>query len=335
MNNDNVFYAEVSVKRFSSESMAQSRRKSKRSPSTGSGSGSSKGQKSTAKTWFDRLLYIAGAVTTLGGAYAYLKDPFKDYESIENISSVSAKEHYLPRAKEMKMMEAKFIEVENRWRKANPQAKGSLAQLYLTGKPGSGKTQLALGYARKFYEDRWFHRYMFSRVAVVHLDASNLDESYPKVLELLHPGIDTKHMTLDEMRTKTEGELRNIDCWLLVVDNVNSSDMKFPMPNVVGRQVGRILLVTSNRNVLKTNYAAEHKLERMTEEEAIHLLQKTSRYDGRHDEASALINFLGLVPLSIARYKKKIMQESYATLVMVFLLIDIMGCKLYQQGITL
>ena len=222
------------------------------------------------------------------------------YKPIENFSSVSNKEHYLSRVEKMKEMEKKYSELQKRCRKANPQA---IARLYLTGKPGSGKTQLALGYARKFYKKRRFHRYMFSHVAVVHLDASNLAESYPKALELLNPEIDTKCMTPDEMRTKTEGELKKIDRWLLVVDNVNSSDIKFPNPEVVGQQVGRILLVTSNRNVLKTNYATEHKVGEMTKQEAVQLLKKTSRHDGKREEASDLVNFLGRVPLSITRYK--------------------------------
>ena len=108
-------------------------------------------------------------------------------------------------------------------------------------------------------------------------------------------------MTPDKMRAKTEEELKKKDHWLLVVDNVNSSDIKFPMPEVVGRKMGRILLVTSNRSVVQTNFAAEYQLGGMTEQETVELLKKTSRHDGKHEEASALVNFLGLVPLSITR----------------------------------
>ena len=225
--------------------------------------------------------------------------PGGTYEPIENISFVSAKEHYLPRDEEMKIMEMKFSEVEERWRNGNPQAKGSLAYLYLTGKPGSGKTQLALGYARKFCKG---HSNNISHVAAAHLDASNLAESYPKVLELFNSKIDTKQMTLDQMKAKAEEELKEIDCWLLVVDNVRSSDIISHTPKVVGRKMGRILLVTSNRSVLTTNFADEHQLGGMTKQEAVQLLKKTSRHDGKHDEASALVNFLGRVPLSITRY---------------------------------
>ena len=270
--------------------------------STGSSSTrSSKGWKSTAKEKFDGLLYIAGAVTAIGLAVGTVYQPWKHFQPIENVSSVSFKEHYVSRDEEMTKMEEKFSEVEERWRNANLHSKGSLAHLYLTGKPGSGKTQLALGYARKFYEERWFHRYMFSRIAVVHLDASNLDESYPKLLEVLHPGIDTKHMTPDDMSTKAKEELKKFDRWLLVVDNVNSPDIKFPEPEVVGRHVGRILLVTSNRNAVKTNYATEHQLGEMTIQKALQLLKKTSGHEGKHDEASELVKFLGRVPLSITR----------------------------------
>ena len=230
----------------------------------------------------------------------------ENFKPIENISSVSIKEHYLPRVEKMNMMEEKFSEVEQRLRNVSPHAKHSV-RLYLTGKPGSGKTQLALGYARKFYEERvWFYDYTFPRLAVVHLDASNLAESYSNVLELFNPNIDTKQMTLDQMKTKVEENLKNITRWLLVVDNVNSSAVKYPMPKIVGWQVGRILLVTSNSNVsMAKNLATEHQLGGMTEQEAVKLLKKTSRHDGKHEEASALVNFLGLVPLSITRYNYK------------------------------
>ena len=292
-------YAELSKKQFSNKSTAAS------SPT----SSSINWWKSIAKRHWGLLLVV---VAVIGGTYTQMKGPFKelkaayeyfkDYQPVENVFPVSAKEHYLPRDEEMKKMEKNFSEVEKRCRNTNP------ARLYLTGKPGRGKTQLALGYARKFYKEQWFRHYMLSRVAVVHLDASNLAESYPKVLELLHPGIDTERMTPDKMRAKTEEELKKKDHWLLVVDNVNSSDIKLPMPDVVGRKMRRILLVTSNRSVMQTNFAAEHQLGGMTEQEAIQLLNKTSRHDGKHDEASAraLVNFLGLVPLSITRYKSSV-----------------------------
>ena len=227
----------------------------------------------------------------------------ENFKPIENISSVSVKEHYLSRVEEMNMMEAKFSEIEEKLTNVSPYAT-HLVRVYLTGKPGSGKTQLALGYARKFYEERvWFYRYTFPRLAIVYLDASNLYESYPKVLELFNPEIDTKQMKLDDMKTEVEEKLKNITCWLLVADNVNSSAIKLPEPKITGRQVGRIVIVTSNRNVSKPkNFAKEHQLGGMTEQEAVDLLKKTSRHDGKYDEAIALVNFLGLLPLSITRY---------------------------------
>ena len=261
---------------------------------------------SRVKRWNEWITFWNGVKILLFGIGLTGSIFVEGFKPIENISFVSVKEHYLPRVEEMNMIEAKFNGVEEKWRIEYPQAKGSLARLYLTGKPGSGKTQLALGYARKFYYERLFYRYTFPRIAVVHLDAANLAESYPKLLEQFNPTIDTKQMMLGQMKTKVEEELKKFTRWLLVVDNVNSPAVEYPMPKIVGWQVGRILVVTSNHNVVTSNFADDHKLGGMTEQEAVQLLKKTSRHDGKYEEASALVNFLGLLPLSITRYKSSV-----------------------------
>ena len=115
-------YAEVSKNQFSNESTVTSSPTSGRSSSTRS----SKWWNSTAKKWYGGLLSVAfGVIERCRGfkdliaAYEY----FKDYQPIKNVSSVSAKEHYLPRDEEMKEMEAKFSKMEENWRNANPRGK--------------------------------------------------------------------------------------------------------------------------------------------------------------------------------------------------------------------
>ena len=249
------------------------------------------------------MLYISRVLGVLGVVCAYIAIPVKDYEPVKLIPLT--KEHYLPREAEMKKLEETFKEVEEREKKQNARAEHSAALVYLTGKPGRGKTQLALGYAQGFYEKRWFHWYKLSRVFVAYLDASNPSSSYPKLLEALKPGSSKDvQLNIGRMCDIAEEELKKRNSWLLLVDHLHSSNVRFPKPRVKGQDEGRILLITYNHNVIKGLDAAEHILNEMTEEEAVCLLKRVSDYNGKDHEARDLVNFLGRVPLTVTRYKR-------------------------------
>lgn len=258
-----------------------------------------KSSKTTTFRLFDWLrnnrkkLLLSGPVGYILYEYNQFKSIVADlygfYERYKPFQCIPrTKQHYIDRKEKRKGLDKEFKRV------ARKVSEGPVS-VYLTGAPGNGKTQFGLGYAKSFYKRKWFHCFKLSRVAALYLDASNLDASCHNLLKSLSPESD---IDPGRMYNKLQEELSKRHTWLLVVDNVNSSDVVPKLVDTI-KCVGRILVVTSNQSVISKDYSGEYDLGVMTPQEAIDLLRDVSKPD---DESSVVPHRLGYILQSVKWY---------------------------------
>ncbi len=213
--------------------------------------------------------------------------------------------------------------LQNRFKDLQRKSKvKEVVTVYITGRRGFGKTQLARHFGNKFFYQR---KYSFpKKVFVGTIDATNKDtlvSSYRKLsIEL---GCEPKNSS-GKTGEFEELELVSVDMrkrlrhrtWLLIVDNLSAMNnwegkgttkadwnTLWPQPGQEEWGKGCVLVTTQDRALVKhTNPLADelYLSEMMTPEDATDMLEAVSEV--KDGDASKVASSLNRTPLSIARY---------------------------------
>jgi hypothetical protein len=177
---------------------------------------------------------------------------------------------------------------------------------------GLGKTQLALQFAKSAYEDRRYSLIFWISATTI----DKLNDGFANILNLIrHP---RQHLLVDQRSKLTEARRWLEDStsvtWLLVLDNVDVSTVKFIRNNLPRRnQRGNILFTTRTAGVASAlSYAAgqEHQvleLGPLDVEDAVKLLLREGNINTvsaswvTTSKANQVVKCVGCLPLAISQ----------------------------------
>ncbi|XP_068750801.1 uncharacterized protein [Montipora capricornis] len=205
-----------------------------------------------------------------------------------------------------------------------------LTSLYISGNPGSGKSQLAGLAAKKFFDDK--KQIAGKNAFVMTLNAQSLDsllESYVSFSRNLKCSEYAVTSTLNDKDLKTEGKIANIkslirtkvelySSWLLVVDNVVSlSGMNPHLPETGDTHwcKGQLLITSQDTAAIpsETSFSNHISVSKgMTPSDAISLLASLSGIaDGETEkEVARALDYQPLALASAAIFVKQVREAS-------------------------
>ncbi|XP_068687776.1 uncharacterized protein [Montipora foliosa] len=205
-----------------------------------------------------------------------------------------------------------------------------LTSLYISGNPGSGKSQLAGLAAKKFFDDK--KKIAVKNTFVMTLNAQSLDlllESYVSFARHLKCSEYAVTNTLNDKDLKTEGKIANIkslistkvelySSWLLVVDNVVSlSGMNPHLPETGDTHwcKGQLLITSQDTADIpsETSFSNHISVSKgMTPSDAISLLASLSGLaDGETEkEMARALDYQPLALASAAIFVKQVREAS-------------------------
>ena len=205
-----------------------------------------------------------------------------------------------------------------------------LTSLYISGNPGSGKSQLAGLAAKKFFDDK--KQIAGKNTFVMTLNAQSLDsmlESYVSFARHLKCSEYAVTSTLNDKDLKTEGKIANIkslistkvelySSWLLVVDNVVSlSGMNPHLPETGGTDwcKGQLLITSQDTAAIPSETSFSNHIsvsQGMTPSDAISLLASLSGIaDGETEkEVARALDYQPLALASAAIFVKQVREAS-------------------------
>ena len=205
-----------------------------------------------------------------------------------------------------------------------------LTSLYISGNPGSGKSQLAGLAAKKFFDDK--KQIAGKNAFVMTLNAQSLDsllESYVSFARHLNCSEYAVTSTLNDKDLKTEGMIANIkslistkvelySSWLLVVDNVVSlSGMNPHLPETGDTHwcKGQLLITSQDTAAIpsETSFSNHISVSKgMTPSDAISLLASLSGIaDGETEtEVARALDYQPLALASAAIFVKQVREAS-------------------------
>ena len=206
-----------------------------------------------------------------------------------------------------------------------------LTSLYISGNPGSGKSQLASLAAKKFFDDKKQSK-NGKNAFVMTLNAQSLDsllESYVSFSRNLKCSEYAVTSTLNDKDLKTEGKIANIkslirtkvelySSWLLVVDNVVSlSGMNPHLPETGDTHwcKGQLLITSQDTAAIpsETSFSNHISVSKgMTPSDAISLLASLSGIaDGETEkEVARALDYQPLALASAAIFVKQVREAS-------------------------
>ena len=180
--------------------------------------------------------------------------------------------------------------------------------VYLTGQPGSGKTELARQYGEQFRNAT--SPSDTSKPLVIALDAKteeSLLKSITEVLQKLQPsvGMETKHhgcvALMKQLRDYFLGYNGN---WLLIIDDMFGNDFNHLLPRPGSKEWGggQVLVTTQDNNLVQACHqsAKKYSLNKgMTREDSLALLKGISEIEVDHFADEIIEEFKSL-PLALA-----------------------------------
>ena len=156
-----------------------------------------------------------------------------------------------------------ILEIKQDLEKLRRDNNRKLTYFYISGNPGSGKSQLARQVIEDIYEAvNWTTEAVF----VMTLDGKDLDSLFnsyedlcrrlncdESVLQSLLNSSKAKDEKVRNLRSQISSRMRNWKKWWIIVDNVENPELIFPLLPQLGDKCwnnGQIILTTQNRNCL-------------------------------------------------------------------------------------
>ncbi|CAB4002549.1 Myotubularin-related 14 [Paramuricea clavata] len=190
-----------------------------------------------------------------------------------------------------------------------PDDENVVRTVYLTGQPGSGKTELARQYGEQF--ENASSASDTSKHLVITLNANSEDSLMKSVKEAarklrLPVCMELTNKNLEELMENLRDYFRDYSgAWLLIIDDMfgkNDFNKLFPRPGVKDWGGGQVLVTTQDNNLVPAGHLFAKPIslnEGMTKEDALALLKEISDVEV-DDFAEEIIKELQSLPLALA-----------------------------------
>ena len=260
---------------------------------------------------------IVGGIAVAAPVLFRLVTDYKSREDKNTVYSdlpqIPSNHLFQPRAEEIRELEEKFSTLE----KTNP---GDIVvTVYITGDPGSGKTQLAGQYGREFTEMK---KHRNKKLFAGTLIADSRSNFLHKYLQIAHNLGCVKEETARDILFNHRGELESLGMfsicvkkelrkrpgWLLIIDGLSLDEKLvkelhsfWPQPSDRNWGKGYVLVTTQGRAPTGPSIDMLDLRSGMSEKDAVELITKESNCSNE-EEAVELVKLLDRSPLSIAWY---------------------------------
>ncbi|XP_028408184.1 uncharacterized protein LOC114530767 [Dendronephthya gigantea] len=204
-----------------------------------------------------------------------------------------------------------------------------LTYFFISGNPGSGKSQLARQVCEDIYKTvNWATEAIFFMT----LNGRELDSllnSYEdfcrrlncneSVLESVLNSSKAKDEKIKNLRSQISSRMRNWKKWWIIVDNVENPELIFPLLPQLGDELwnnGQIIVTTQNRNCLPDDSLSTKQISLssgMSDQECRKLLTLLSRKDVNYtllDDVAEKLDRQPLAMASAAVYMRQVIQSS-------------------------
>ncbi|XP_028408093.1 uncharacterized protein LOC114530686 [Dendronephthya gigantea] len=203
-----------------------------------------------------------------------------------------------------------------------------LTYFFISGNPGSGKSQLARQVCEDIYKTvNWATEAIFFMT----LDGRDLDSLFnsyedfcrrlnckESVLESVLNSSKAKDEKIKNLRSQISSRIRNWKKWWIIVDNVENPELIFPLLPQLGDELwnnGQIILTTQNRNCLPDDSLSTKQISLssgMSDQECRKLLALLSRIEINDAILNEVAEKLDRQPLAMAAaavYMREVIQS--------------------------
>ena len=251
-------------------------------------------------------------------SFKALSLPIDDIVSIKSKRNLYISFQILPSkpTHEVVYRSEKINEIKQNLQKLRNDNGGKLTYFYISGNPGSGKSQLSRNLGEDLYKSVDWRA---NTAYVMTLSAKNLDSllySYEDfcrrlncnevVLESVMNSFKPKEEKIKDLRSQITMRIRNWKLWWIIVDNVEDLDIIYPLLPQMGDEIwnnGQIILTTQNTTSVPSDSLCTKHISLssgMNDQECRHLLSSLSHDDADDPLLDEVADKLDRQPLAMA-----------------------------------